>query len=428
MHNPTRRNHHEETARCNCFVFRIYCCVPGLRGRRGRGGAAVPPVLVSLTDFQPASVVIGQPTFTTGLSNQGATAGANTISAPYGNARIVNGKLYVPDYSNRRVLGFNAVPTVNDVSADFVLGQPDMVTTVSGTAPNMMNGPQTVKSYGGKFFVDDYSNSRILIWNTAPTTTAALADIVVGQLGFVSTVTSCTQTGTKYPESIEVVGGKLIVADSNNNRVLIWNSIPTTNGEPADVVLGQGDFTHCKANDDLQGGPTTTTARTLNYPSGVWSNGTRLVVADASNNRVLIWHGIPTTNFAPADVVLGQDAFTRSVANDDLQSGTTSTVPSARTLSFPYFLDSNGTQLFVADNSNNRVLIWNSIPTTNFKPADKVLGQGDFIHGVYNDDLQTGATSTVPTARTMRNPRGVYVHGSKLFVTDGGNSRYLIFD
>jgi hypothetical protein len=38
-------------------------------------------------------------------------------------------------------------------------------------------------------------------------------------------------------------GSKLVVSDSTNNRVLIWNSIPTANGVPADVVLGQPDFT-----------------------------------------------------------------------------------------------------------------------------------------------------------------------------------------
>ena len=34
-----------------------------------------------------------------------------------------------------------------------------------------------------------------------------------------------------------------MVADTDNNRVLIWNSIPTTNGANADLVLGQDNFT-----------------------------------------------------------------------------------------------------------------------------------------------------------------------------------------
>ena len=82
----------------------------------------------------------------------------------------------------------------------------------------------------------------------------------------------------------------------------------------------------------------------------------------------------------------------------------------------------------MADSNNSRVLVWNSIPTTNFALADKVLGQADFAHAMANDELQTGMTSTVPSARTLKNPSGVYIYGTKLFVTDRGNHRYLIFN
>ena len=67
------------------------------------------------------------------------------------------------------------------------------------------------------------------------------------------------------------------------------------------MVLGQNSFTNCIANDDDQDGADdgVPTARTLASPTGVWSDGTRLVVADKSNNRVLIWNSFPTTNFTP---------------------------------------------------------------------------------------------------------------------------------
>ena len=399
----------------------VYAC------GNNNNGVLLLPTTVSLTNFQAASVVIGQPTFTTGDINQGGSAAANTLYHPYGDPLVVDGRLYLPDYANQRVLVFNSIPKANDASGDFVLGQPNMVTTTPGAGANEMHGPQTIKAHNGQFFIDEYTNSRVLIFNTAPTTTQASADIVVGQAGFGSAATACTQTGLNEPESIEVAGGKLIVADSNNNRILIWNTIPTSNGTPADVVLGQNSFTTCKANDDLQTGSTNSvTARTLNYPAGMWSNGTKLIVADASNNRVLIWNHIPTTNFTPADHVLGQGDFTHNNSNDDLQTG--ATVTSARTLNYPYFLDSNGTQLFVADNGNNRVLVWDSIPSSNFKPANRVLGQGDFTHTEANDDDQDGSSDAAPTARTLDGPAGVYVYGTKLFVTDESNSRYLIFE
>jgi adenosine/AMP kinase len=406
----------------------LTACGGGGGGGAG-GGTTITPL--ALSNFQTASIVIGQPTFTTGLQNRGGSTGQNTLAFPFGNPLVLNGRLYLPDYGNHRVLGFNAVPAGNNASADFVLGKADLVTGASshGSASNQMYGPQTVKSAGGRLFVDEWNNNRVLIWNTAPTTTQAPADIVVGQTGFGSTVTSCTPTGLRNPESIEVAGGKLIVSDGFNNRVLIWNSIPASNGAPADVVLGQNSFTSCAANDDLQTGVSTThsTSRTLDQPAGLWSDGTRLIVSDAFNHRVLIWNSIPTTNFKPADLVIGQSDFTHHAYNDDIQSNVSTTVPSARTLNHPYCLDSNGAQLVVCDNDNNRVLIWSSIPTTNFAPADVVLGQGDFTHNIPNDDLQSYTTSTVPSARTLAAPAGAFIYGKSLIVSDKGNSRYLIY-
>jgi len=360
----------------------------------------------TFTTFQAASVVIGQPTFTAHYNNQDGLAGANTInSGPYGNPVVVNGVLYVSDNTNNRVLGFNSIPTSNDASADFVLGQPDMTSTGTGSAANQLTSPEGVASDGTRLFVTDYNNSRILIWNTAPTTTQAAADVVVGQPGFGSVATGCTATLMNYPEGVTAAGGKLIVADTANSRILIWNSIPATNGVPADIVLGQNSFTTCVGNDDNQDGTQeTATARTFWNPSGIWSNGIKLIVADRANDRVLIWNSFPTTNFQAADVVLG-----------------------VGTLSYPFSLDSDGTRLFVADYYNNRVLIWNSIPTDD-SPADAVLGQSDFMHTMQNDDDQDGANDGAPTARTLFHPIGVYAIGTKLFVADGENSRILIFE
>jgi hypothetical protein len=414
----------------SCMSFAMTSTLALIAAGCGGGAPSAGPTLINLSSFQAASVVIGQPTFTASSINQGGSAGANTLYAPYGSPTVFSGKLFLPDYANNRVLGFDAVPAAHDAMADFVLGQPSMGSTVSGSAANQLMGPQTVKSYNGRLLVDEYLGNRVLIWNSVPTSTQAPADVVVGQAGFGTAATSCTATGLNGPESIETAGGKLIVADKKNSRVLIWNSIPASNGTAADVVVGQNSFTTCAINDDSQTGAAgaNPTARTLNWPGGVWSDGTKLVVSDTYNNRVLIWNSIPTANFAPADVVLGQGDFTHREANDDLQSGAAGTNPTARTLNYPYFLDSNGVQLFLADAFNNRVLIWDSMPTANFAPANRVLGQGDFTHGNPNDDLQTGAAGTSPTARTLFWPSGVYLYGTKLFVADSRNNRALVFD
>jgi hypothetical protein len=337
----------------------------------------------------------------------------------WGNVVVYNGVLYLPDFVNNRVLGFNSVPTTNNASADFVLGQPDFTTTISGNAADEMGNPQTVRVDNGRMLIDEYSNNRVLIWITVPTLTQVPADIVVGQTGFGVSVAVCTQSGLNHPESIETVDGKLIVTDTNNNRVIIWNTIPTSDGAPADIVLGQNSFTNSAWNDDDQDGnpDANPTARTLNSPSGAWSDGTRLIVADTKNDRVLIWNTFPTSNFTPADVVLGQsDMISNASGLSDKDMNT------------PYHMTSNGNQLFVCDGSNHRVLIWDSIPTTNYASADWVLGQSDFVHGTRNDDDQDGADDGQPSARTLYWPEGLYPYEDKLIVTDGNNNRYLIFE
>ena len=86
-------------------------------------------------------------------------------------------------------------------------------------------------------------------------------------------------------------GDQLFVADSGNNRVLIWNSIPTENGAPADVVLGQvpaDDSEDVFTLDDNNSEPT---AQTLSEPAGLLVVDNKLIVVDANSNRVLIYQG-----------------------------------------------------------------------------------------------------------------------------------------
>jgi hypothetical protein len=389
-------------------------------------------VKLAFDNFQAADVVIGQADFTGHLGNRGGTADANTLFSPYGNPLITSdGKLFISDYSNYRILGYNSLPTANNANADFVVGQPDFTTRTSSLTQGGYQGPQQIVTAGGKFIVSDYSASRIVIYNSIPTSNAILPDVAVGQADFTTRVTTCDAATLQNPETVAATpGGKLIVTDSQHNRVLIWNSMPTTNGQAADIVLGQADFTHCTQNDDNQDGTADAapTARTLRYPAGIWTDGTKLVVADADNTRVLIWNQIPTASFQPADIVLGQGDFTHFAVNDDNQDGTQDAAPTARTFAYPYDgITSNGVQLAIADGDNNRVLIWNTFPTTNFQPADMVLGQSDFAHHGPNDDNQDLTVDTTPSARTFWFPSGLVFHGDKLLVVDNNNSRALVF-
>lgn len=352
---------------------------------------------LTLGNTQAAAVVIGQPDF----DSYGEAAPEKRFSSPYLRPAVVNGVLYLPDYSLGRVMGYLQVPTENGAAADFVIGKQDFDDNVDTVGPATLDGPQTVATDGERLFIIDYSDDRIVVYNTPPTTSGAAADFVIGQPSLDSSDWGTSSTRLSSPESMIIAGGRLIVADSGNNRVLIWNTVPTALETPADLVLGQPDMV--KFDTDSGGA---VADNNMDDPGDVWSDGTRLVVADSNNNRVLIWNTFPTTNFEPADIVIGQPDFasdTAGVGSDGMD--------------YPYSLSSNGNQLFVADSGNNRVLVWNSFPTANGQEADAVLGQVDFDSDV--EDL---------SATGLDYPAGVYVNGNQLFVADLDNDRYLIYE
>jgi len=84
-----------------------------------------------------------------------------------------------------------------------------------------------------------------LIYLTIPATSGAAADIVIGQpsMNQNGLVTSpLTSALLNNPKSVMVAGGKLVICDSANNRVLIYNSVPAANFPAANVVIGYPDF------------------------------------------------------------------------------------------------------------------------------------------------------------------------------------------
>lgn len=387
------------------IVSALLVVAMGFSGCGSDSSTALPQAVV-FTNGQNASVVIGQADFTSFAANQGGSVAANTIWLPHGNPYVnSNGVLYIGDYGNSRVLVFNSIPTVNNASADFAIGQPDLTTnTASNASATTLSGPQQVVGYRGKLLVADTLNHRVAIYNTVPTGSPGTINVIIGQADKSSKATACTNTSLNTPQTVAMANGKVVVADLINNRVLIWNSVPTSDNTPADVVLGQASFTSCNAN---RGG--NVADNTLNRPTGVWYDGVHLIVADNNNNRVLIWNGVPTTNGQAADLVLGQPDFISNAVNN----GGIST----STMSFPYGAYSNGTQLFVVDSVNCRILIWNMFPTTNGQAADNVLGQPDFMSNGF-----------ATTQGSLWNPWGIFLYKKQLIVNDSANNRYLIFN
>ncbi len=408
---------------------------------------------------QGARLVIGQTTFT-----QQQPGTSDTLLGAVGGVAYANGILFVADANrtglvpvNNRVLEFQTqtfpgpLDTIRPFiarcavcvgQASVVLGQPDFVSSTYGITQTGLRLPTAVATDGTILAVADTGNNRIMIWNSIPTTINQPADVELGQPDFTTVQQGSQQVvdnrSLRSPQGVWIQNGKLFVADTQNHRVLIWNSIPTQNRQPADVVLGQANF-NVAVQPDLTKASTDAHANTLLNPVSVSSDGTRLYVADLGNSRVLIWNSIPTTNQAPADVVVGQKDMDTGIENDaaDLcpSNGTDATTGKptypmrcGKTMDFPRFALSDGTRLFIADGGNDRVLIYNQIPTQNAAAPDVILGQPDENASVvssftdlFHPLLRQSAADITPT------PTGLAWDGTNLYVTDGSNRRVLVF-
>ena len=172
------------------------------------------------------------------------------------------------------------------------------------------------------------------------------------------------------PRGVCLVKDTLLVADTGQNRVFIWHNASQLpeQAEP-DLVLGQLDMDATGRNSGA-----TVSAATLQYPSGLWSDGERLIVADAWNHRVLIWHTWPQHDGQAADLVLGQPDFFHNQPN----VRGIGTAPTAQSLYWPYGVFSDGTSLWIADTGNRRVLFFEKIPVENYTAADAVIGKATF--------------------------------------------------
>ena len=442
------------------FAIALFVCARFLEG-------------ASFTNGQAARAVIGQTEFT---YSGGAASGQ--ILGGVGGLAYVNGQLWVADSNyiyaasnqgqNNRVLMFKT-SYIQDPHADLsvdtspvgdgvcglcgypafnVLGQVDYVSITPGLAqkaPGTVNGslnlPTAVATDGQRLVVADTNNNRVLIWNSLPTAINAPADVVLGQPDFTSAPNTdeVSATTLRGPQGVWLQNGKLFVADTGNYRVLIWNTIPTSNGAPADIVLGQTNL-GASVQPPVTSLNPAATATQLSNPVGVSSDGSHVFVSDLGFNRVLIWNSIPTANAQPADVVIGQPDMTSTQPNNSGPlcgsssttdvNGNTVYPACAKTLNFPRFVLSDGVRLFIADGGNDRILIYNTIPAANGAAADGVLGQPDFVTDLVTNQGASLLSTTIDntgSVDTIPSPTSLAFDGTNLYVSDATNQRVLVY-
>ena len=279
------------------------------------------------TSDVPPDAVIGQPDAGAVEVNRGAGCSAASLNWPFGIA-VVGGSFWVADTGNRRVLGWRQGIPGPDQPADVVLGQPDAVShgeNRDGPAgPASFRWPHDISGRDDLLLIADAGDHRVLGWSPQPRSDRD-ADLVLGQPDFTSAEEwpygPHTNDRFRFPYAVCLDGETLAVADTANNRILLWDGMPagpvapgadgSDGGTPFRGADGSDGGTPFRGADGSDGGTpfrgadyvlaqhdfgsngenrwTSVTRDTLCWPYGLSLRGDRLAVADSGNNRVMLW-------------------------------------------------------------------------------------------------------------------------------------------
>jgi uncharacterized alkaline shock family protein YloU len=232
---------------------------------------------------------------------------------------------------------------------------------------------------GTNLFVSDLYNHTIrkIVISTGVVTTIA---------GTAGSIGSTDGTGTSarfyYPNGITTDGTNLFVADSFNHtirKIVISTGVVTTIAGTAGSV-GSTDGTGTSAR--------------FYTPQGITTDGTNLFVVDKGNHtirKIVISTGVVTT-----------------IAGTAGSSGSTDGTGTSARFYYPNGINTDGTNLFVADTSNHtirKIVISTGVVTT-------IAGTA----GTY------GSTDGTGTSARFILPNDITTDGTNLFVADSNNS------
>ncbi len=298
-------------------------------------------------------------------------------------------------------------------SGAFRTGQPaDLM--LSGFGFNRSGGPlqfrynSGIASDGTRLILADRGNNRVLIWHELPSSNRP-PDLVLGQKDFETNEEGSGRSEFNWPLSVATDGRRLVVADANNDRLLIWSEFPTRNGQPADIEIS------------------------IQWPWGVWTDGEKLVATSTTPGRhARVWTRFPTRDNEPASFLLharGDFGTPRSITSDgkyliigDHNAKVSErgpgnyvwkTFPTAEDAPYDYFLsdprEPGAAWLqgkFLPDGRlamlGRSLYLWNSPPESAAAPPSFTMNRFDFTAGDASDMVYAGGRLYVSAANSNR--------------------------
>jgi len=209
--------------------------------------------------------------------------------------------LWVSDFLNNRVLFFDTQVLKNFLPADFVIGQSGFGQCEMRCGSRGLAGPAglALSADGNRLFVADSLNHRVLLFAVEKLVHLPAAVAVVGQEDFLSYEPGTSATALRAPSGVAVDGNsQLYVADTGNNRIVVFDGNAPLTDASAYAVFGQEDFNLAEAAGGAEGLRAPTNITLDEFDS--W-----MFVTDAGNHRVVGYSGRSDDPLRAA-AVLGQ--------------------------------------------------------------------------------------------------------------------------
>lgn len=329
----------------------------------------------------------------------------------------VNTDVYVVDSNSNRVLVFDGIPS-SESSPKFVLGQ-ESESIVSENKGNLVASLSSLKnprhgfSDGKSLVISDTGNDRVLYWETLPTSNSQPA--------------SASFEGLSSPQAAIIFDGKLVVADTDNSRVVTWELEGYTPLDPFEVttlavdtpvsLLADGENLWIVNRGALN--------NVVKY-STPFETPSELVRIDSAETPPLntpssinMLDGLYyITDSASHHVLVYSNIPSNNPGPSHILGTTAINSPSDATLNAPGGLTLFSGSLLLADTENNRIIGWSSVPSTSNPNADIVIGQMDFLENKPYYQQQTESTLTSPRAT---------IFGGHVITADKEDGRLLYY-
>ncbi len=197
-----------------------------------------------------ADFVIGQPDFFHADINynpNSPTSSANTptqVGLFHPTGLVVDpatGDLYVADSGNSRVLRFPSPftqPTKLLQPANLVLGQSSFTSTITDVSASRVFEPYGLAwAKGTGLLVSDVVDNRVLLFPGTNFTSGMSATVAWGQANFSTAAPGNLDNRFNGPRGIAIDSGyRLYVADTGNNRVLVFDDIRKVGTDPHSLI------------------------------------------------------------------------------------------------------------------------------------------------------------------------------------------------